>query len=90
MELHTKLKGDNVMECRLGKALGCEGLKNDGNCGVFFDEGVKIRVLEGSCVFKDIRAPQVGINAPKKGKMLNPIKAAKAAAKAAGVVGDAA
>ncbi len=76
------------MECKLGKALGCEGLKNDGNCGIFFDEGVKLRVLEGVCVFKNIRAPQVGIYAPKKGKMLNPIKAAKAAAKAAGVVVD--
>jgi phage gp45-like len=77
------------MICPLGKALGCEGLK-DGNCSVFFDEGVKLRVLKGICEFKNIRAPKIGINAPKKGKMLNPIKAAKAAAKAAGVVGDAA
>jgi len=72
------------MICPLGKALGCEGLKNDGNCGVYYDEGVKLRMHEGICEFKNIRAPRVGINAPKKGKMLNPIKAAKAAAKAAG------
>jgi hypothetical protein len=79
MELHTKLKGDNVMICPLGKALGCEGLKKDGNCGVFFDEGVKIRVFEGLCAFKNVRAPQIGIYAPKLGKKINPIKAAKAA-----------
>lgn len=77
------------MICPLGKALGCEGMVDNGECGVFFDEGVKLRVLEGVCEFKNIRAPRIGINAPKKGKMLNPIKAAKAAAKAAGVVADA-
>ena len=73
------------MECKLGKALGCEGLKKDGNCGVFFDEGIKIRVFEGLCGFKNIRAPRVGIYEPKTGKMLNPIKAAKAAARVAAI-----
>jgi len=70
------------MICPLGKALGCEGLKKDEHCGVFFDEGVKIRVLEGVCGFKNIRAPQVGIHAPKDGKKVNPQKASKADAKA--------
>jgi hypothetical protein len=78
------------MECKLGKALGCEGLSKEGNCSVFFKEGVALRMDQGICEFKNIRAPRIGINAPKKGKMLNPIKAAKAAAKAAGVVVDAA
>ena len=73
------------MMCPLGKALGCEGLKKDGNCGIFFDEGVKIRVSEGACIFKDIRTQRVGIYAPKSGKMLNPIKAAKAATRVAAI-----
>jgi len=76
------------MECKLGKALGCEGLDKDGNCNVYYPIGVQVRMLSGICEFKNIRAPRVGINAPKKGKMLNPIKAAKAAAKAAGVAGN--
>ena len=67
------------MICLLGAALGCEGLKKDNTCSVFHDEGVKLRMNEGICVFKNVRAPRVGINAPKKGKMLNPLKAAKAA-----------
>ena len=69
------------MICLLGAALGCEGLNKDNTCNVFHDEGVKLRMHEGVCVFKNIRAPQVGINAPKKGKMLNPLKAAKAEAR---------
>ena len=69
------------MECKLGKALGCKGLKKDGDCGVFFDEGIKIRVFEGLCAFKNVRAPQVGVYAPKSGKKLNPLKAAKAEAR---------
>jgi len=74
--------------CKLGVSLGCSGLKDSGECSVYADGGVNQRMREGFCVFKNIRASQVGINAPKKGKMLNPIKAAKAAAKAAGVVSD--
>jgi len=70
------------MECKLGQALGCEGMKADGTCSIHFDEGVARRVEQGVCVFKNIRSPQVGIYAPKSIKMLNPIKAAKAAAKA--------
>ena len=69
------------MICLLGAALGCEGLKKNGHCGVFFDEGIKIRVFEGICGFKNIRAPQIGIYVPKKGKKLNPLKAAKAVEK---------
>ena len=69
------------MICPLGKALGCEGLKNDGNCGIFFDEGVKLRIEQGVCEFKNIRAPKVDINASKTGKMRNPLKAAKAEAR---------
>ena len=69
------------MICPLGKALGGEGLKDDDNCGIFFDEGVRLRVREGICEFKNIRAPKVDINAPKTGKMRNPLKAAKAEAR---------
>jgi len=71
------------MECKLGKALGCEGLNKEGSCGVYHDEGVALRMDQGICEFKNIRAPKVGIHAPKAVKMLNPIKAAKAAARAA-------
>lgn len=67
------------MICKLGKALGCEGLKKDGNCSIFFDEGVTLRMNQGVCMFKNIRAPRVGIYAFKSGKMRNPLKAAKAA-----------
>lgn len=67
------------MICKLGKALGCEGLRKDGHCGVFFKEGVALRMDQGICEFKNIRAPRVGIYAPKAGKMRNPLKAAKAA-----------
>lgn len=70
------------MICLLGKALGCKGLKEDEHCGVFSKEGVEIRVLEGICVFKNIRAPQVGIYAPKTGKKRNPLKQAKMEARA--------
>lgn len=69
------------MICLLGKSLGCEGLNKDNTCSVFHDEGVKLRMTEGICVFKNIRAPRVGIYSPKKGKMLNPLKAAKAEAR---------
>ena len=77
-----------MAECKLGVALGCSSLKDSGECSVYDDGGVNQRMREGFCVFKNIRASQVGINAPKKGKMLNPIKAAKAAAKAGGAVGN--
>jgi len=68
--------------CSLGNALGCAGLKVDGTCGIYSEEGVSLRTNQGVCIFKNIRSPQVGIYAPKSIKMLNPIKAAKAAAKA--------
>jgi hypothetical protein len=67
------------MECKLGKALGCVGLNEEGNCEKYYDEGIALHMNLGICEFKNIRAPKVGINAPKIGKMLNPIKAAKAA-----------
>lgn len=66
------------MECKLGQALGCEGMKADGTCSIHFDEGVARRVEQGFCVFKNIRSPQMGIYAPKKGKKSNPQKAAQA------------
>ena len=67
------------MECKLGLALGCEGLDKEGSCNVYYPVGVALRMEQGICEFKNVRAPKVGINAPKKGKMLNPLKAAKAA-----------
>jgi len=66
------------MMCPLGKALGCEGLKEDDHCGVFFKEGVKLRVFNGVCEFKNIRAPRKGIYELKSDKKLNPLKASKA------------
>ena len=71
------------MECKLGLTLGCEGVDVNGNCTIYSAEGVALRMDQGICEFKNIRAPKVGINAPKAVKMLNPIKAAKAAARAA-------
>jgi hypothetical protein len=67
------------MECKLGNALGCAGLKVDGTCGIYSEEGVSLRTNQGVCIFKNVRAPRVGINAPKGSKMRNPLKAAKAA-----------
>lgn len=69
------------MICKLGVTLGCEGLRKDGHCGVFFKEGVAIRINRGVCEFKNIRASKVGIYAPRRGRMLNPLKAAKAEAR---------
>ena len=70
------------MICLLGAALGCEGLKKDNTCGIFCDEGVKLRMHEGMCVFKNIRAQRTGIHSLKSDKKINPLKASKAGAKA--------
>ena len=70
------------MICKLGLALGCAGIRHDGHCKVLFDEGVTRNMENGSCVFKDIRAPQVGIHAPKDLKKRNPLKQAKMEARA--------
>lgn len=70
------------MICPLGRALGCEGIDAEGNCEKYYDEGVKLRVLEGICGFKNIRAPRKGIYALKDGKKRNPLKQAKMEARA--------
>lgn len=67
------------MECKLGLALGCTGMRESGDCSVYSDEGVAWRMNVGFCAFKNIRASSTGIYAPKTGKMRNPLKAAKAA-----------
>lgn len=81
MILHTKLKGEHVMKCKLGLALGCEGMADNGECGIYSNEGVKLRVATGICIFKNLRTPRVGINAPKGKRRINPLKAAKAEAR---------
>ena len=69
------------MICLLGAALGCEGLNEDNTCSIFHNEGVKLRMQEGICVFKNIRASKVGVHTPKDVKKTNPLKASKAGAK---------
>ena len=70
------------MECKLGLALGCKGLDKEGSCSVYYPVGVVLRMEQGVCEFKNIRAPKVGIHAPKTGKMRNPLKQAKMEARA--------
>jgi len=72
--------------CELGKSLGCNGLKADGICGVYSPEGVAHRVNSGECIFKNIRAPKIGIYAPKGVKGRNPLKQAKMEARAGAAI----
>ena len=67
-----------MTECKLGQALGCEGMDRDGNCTIYHPEGVAHRMEQGFCVFKNIRSANVGIYAIKRGKKRNPLKLAKA------------
>jgi len=68
--------------CKLGEVFGCAGLKADGTCGVYSPEGVALRMDKGECIFKNVRAPKVGIYAPKGKKGRNPLKQAKMEARA--------
>ena len=70
------------MTCKLGKALGCKGMDKEGGCNIYHPVGVQMRMAAGVCEFKNIRAAKVGINAPKTGKMRNPLKQAKMEARA--------
>jgi hypothetical protein len=65
------------MECKLAQALGCGGMKADGTCSIYRDEGVALRMNQGGCVFREIRAPKIGIHELKGVKGRNPLKQAK-------------
>lgn len=65
------------MVCKLGLALGCEGLKTNGDCGIYHPEGVAHHMDQGICTFRDIRAPKIGIYELKGVKGRNPLKQAK-------------
>jgi hypothetical protein len=65
------------MGCKLGQAFGCEGMDVNGNCTVYRDEGIALRMNQGGCVFREIRAPKIGIPELKGVKGRNPLKQAK-------------
>ena len=56
----------------------CPGADQGLNCTVYGVDAVFARFKTlGSCSFKNLRAPAVGIYAPKRGIRINPIKASK-------------
>ncbi len=72
------------MICLLGPVgCGCSGVREDGHCGIYPKEGVTHNMDKGSCVFRNWRAPEIGIYTPKGARKINPLKAAKAAQRVA-------
>jgi len=66
------------MHCPLGLVgTPCLGLDKRDNCKVFMIEGVLRRSSTGTCNFKNLRAPTIGIYAKRGNKKINPIKASK-------------
>ena len=72
------------MICKLGPVgCGCSALTDEGHCSVYLDEGVARNMEKGSCIFRNYRAEDYGIYKRKLSSMRNPLKAAKAAQRAA-------
>jgi len=67
------------MICLLGSVGSrCEGLDVANNCTVMHPNAVQNNMhRKGSCVYKDARAPKVGIYLPANVKAKNSIKASK-------------
>ena len=57
------------MICKLAPiGCGCKHIDENGNCAIYLDEAVAYNTKQGSCVFRNIRADNVGIYAKKSAK----------------------
>lgn len=58
------------MICKLAQVgCGCKDITEDGHCTFHLDEGVKRNMEKGSCVRRNIFAPNIGIYETKKGRL---------------------